>query len=165
MNQNNTRAGPKIQSRWWKGKEKAHVNAAFYQQMGRRAFITRNAAPTADGSDFTWRRSLWSGQDLRAAHCPGPPKASNRHERETDSNGKFLCWQKHMQLWSCLQQVITKAWEIHLALSQIIWFIINNNNVHHQKMQSRLLMVEALGKKKQWSSYNILKLIPYISAF
>lgn len=49
--------------------------------------------------------------------------------------------------------------------SNRFWFIISNNTVHLQKMQSRLPTVEALGGKKRWSSYNISKLIPYISAF
>lgn len=40
IRQNTTRAGPKIQSRWWKGKEKAYINVTFYQRVVRRAFTT-----------------------------------------------------------------------------------------------------------------------------
>lgn len=162
ITQHNTRAGPNIQSRWWKGKEKACVNATFYQQVGRRAFMTS-----------TQQRGLISfegvpcGQD-RTEGCASPRSSQSFKPSQ----------ERHRQ-----QQQISLLTEAHAALklskvshnksmrnpacfkSTWFWFIINNNNVHLQKMQSRLLMAEALGKKKIWSSCNILKLIPYISAF
>lgn len=159
----NTRAQPKIQSGWWKAKEKYCIKAAFHHQAGRRAFKTSTQLPLNKGVWFPLKVSPVVRTGLRAVLCPNLHKASHYHERETVSNSKFLCSQKHTQLWSSLLQVITKAWEIQLK-SNCFWFIINKNNVQLQKMQSRLLTAEALGKKR-WSSYNILKLIPYISAF
>lgn len=86
----NTRAGPKIQSRWWKGKEKACVNAAFYQRVGRRAFTTSTQLPLQRG--LISHKGVPCCQNGTAL----PHKASSHHDTQTDNNDKFLCWQKHI---------------------------------------------------------------------
>lgn len=85
---------------------------------GQRAFMTSRQLPL-------WR-SLISLEGVPSCQdktevCASPRSSQNHHKRDTDSNSKCLCWQKHMELWSCLQQVITKAWEIQLALHQTIF--------------------------------------------
>lgn len=146
ITQNTTRVGPKIQSRWWKGKEKACVNAAFYQRVGRRAFTTSIRFPLQ--RDLTSLEGIPCGWD-RTEGCASP-----RSLRSFKSS------------WERQQQQISLLTEAHRALklstpshnksmrnpacfkSNCFWFIINNNNVHLQKMQSRLLTAETLGKKK-----------------
>ena len=86
---------------------------------------------------------------LRAALRSGRHKASNCHERETDSNGKFsLLTEAHAALKLSTASHNKSTRNPACFKPNHFWFIINNNNVHLQKMQSRLLMAEALGKKK-----------------
>lgn len=95
----NIRAQPKIQSRWWKAKEKYCIKAAFHHQTGRRAFKTSTQLPLNRRVWFPLKVSPVVRTGLRAVLCPNLHKASDHHERKTVSNSKFLCSQKHTQLF------------------------------------------------------------------
>lgn len=117
----NTKPQPEIESRWWKAKEKDHVKAAFHHQAGRRAFKTSTQLPQNRGGLISLE-GVPCGQDrTETVLCLNLHKVSQHHERQSVNNSKFLCSQKHTQLWSSLLQVITKAWEIQLALSQTVF--------------------------------------------
>lgn len=87
----NTRAGRKIQSRWWKGKEDAYVNAAFYQQVGRRDFMTSTQLPLQSG--LISHKSVPCGQE-RTEGCSS--SQSFKPSRHTNSSDKLTCQQKHI---------------------------------------------------------------------
>lgn len=150
-----------------KGKGERLCESCFPSSSRRKCFQDKHTAPTKQRGLISLE-GVPCGQD-RTEHCALPESSQNftqSWETQTVSNSKFLCSQKHTQLWSSLLQVITKAWEIQLPLSQTVFdsLLITIMSIS-RRCRVGFLQQRPWGKKKRLSSYSILKLIPYISAF
>lgn len=145
----NTRPQPEIQSRWWKAKEKDCVKAAFNHQAGRRAFKTSTQLPLNRGVWCPlWRCPLWSGQGWGLCFAQMFTQFHTIMRERQSATANSLLTEAHTALKLSTASHNKSMKNPACFKSNSFWFIINNNNVHLQKMQSRFLTVEALGKRK-----------------
>lgn len=143
----NTKPQPEIQSRWWKTKEKDCAKAAFHHQAGRRAFKTSTQLPLNRGVWFPLKMSPVVRTGLRTALPKSSQSFTPSWERDSQQQQISLLTEAPTALKLSISSRNKSMRHPACSKSNWFWFIINNNNVHLQKMQSRFFTAEALGKK------------------